>query len=114
MYFLFQVDRSYILRSHTWCNNALGVYYSTKGEAERICDHMQVKYNNCTTVYDRDCDGENYRICIEGAEIKESSKGSCTYSAVPGDGQHKQLFRIMFYLMQYGIICLGKANLTSK
>ena len=45
---------------------------------------MHLKYNNCTTLYDKDCDGDNYRICIEGSLIKESSKGSCTYS-VPGD-----------------------------
>ena len=71
---------SYNLREDTWCNDDLGFGYSTKDEAEGICDHMQLKHNNCTTVYDKECDGVDYRICREGATILVSSQGSCTYS----------------------------------
>ena len=71
---------SYNLRNDTSCDDDLGFGYSTKDEAERICDQMQLKHNNCTTVYDNECDGVDYRICREGAAIRESTNGSCTYS----------------------------------
>ena len=56
--------------------------YPTRMDAESICDLMQHQFRNCTTIYDRACDGDNYRICKEGAEIATSPEGSCIYSNI--------------------------------
>ena len=75
-------QRSYSLGNDTFCSKYLGVVYSKKGDAESICDQMQLQYHNCTTIYDVDCDADNYRICREESVIKPSSQGSCTHSAI--------------------------------
>ena len=56
--------------------------YPTRMDAERLCDLMQHQFRNCTTIYDRACDGDTYKICKEGAKIATSNEGSCTYSNI--------------------------------
>ena len=70
------------LRLNTYCTYDLGVSYSTKEEAVSVCEKMQIQHNNCTTIFDKWCDGVDYRICKERSHIYVSSKlkGSCTYS----------------------------------
>ena len=74
-----ETETFYKRREDTWCSDDIDAFYSTKAEAENICDQMQQQYNNCTTIYDRGCDGYNYRLCEMGAAILTSSKGSCTH-----------------------------------
>ena len=69
----------YTIRSGTYCSSKFDEYYSTKMEAEKRCDQMQQQHNNCTTINDKDCDDDNYKICKEGSSINQSSTGSCTY-----------------------------------
>ena len=77
--FLMKTETFYKRREDTWCSDDIDAIYSTKREAENICDQMQQQYKNCTTIYDRGCDGYNYMLCEERATILTSSKGSCTH-----------------------------------
>ena len=56
--------------------------YPTRMDAESICDLMQHQFRNCTTIYDRACDGDTYKICKQGAKIATSPEGSCIYSNI--------------------------------
>ena len=69
-------------RYYSWCTDVLDTQYSAKAEAQSICDEMHKNFKNCTTIFDETCDGSHYKLCKEGAAIRTSYNGSCTYSTL--------------------------------
>ena len=75
------ISDGYILSTKKFCTSRKSTKYQTLNDAKMSCFLDE----ECSTVYDKSCDGPPYYHCKKSSSVK-SSKSSCLYSSPTDEG----------------------------
>ena len=76
------ISDGYILSTKKFCTSRKSTKYQTLNEAKMSCFLDE----ECSTIYDKSCDGPPYYHCKKSSSVK-SSKSSCLYSSPIDEGK---------------------------